>query len=242
MTYTEPTPSVGVETQEGLPTEQQPSEVVTTDTTNVTEPAPQSYTVKVNGEEMQVSLDEALAGYQRQADYTQKTQALAEAERLWTSLQRDPEHTLRVLSDAYGFGVEPQEEEEDLDPEERRWREVEAFMQAQHEQAMQAQIDAQLAQLHQQYGEFDDNALIQHMVDHSIADFEAGYAHMQFRAQQVAAQQRQEADAQTQQQKAAAPPIAGGHGVQGGAVVTGAQGPATSVAEAWAQAKQQLQM
>lgn len=241
MTYTEPAETVSAETTpttEGLQ-EQQPTTEATT-TESVTE-APQMFTVKVNGAEQQVTLDEALAGYQRQADYTQKTQALAEAERLWTALQRDPENTLRVLQDAYGIGVEAEDDEE-LDPEERRWREVEAFMQAQHEQAMQAQIDAQLAGLHQRFGDFDDNALIQHMVDHSIADFEAGYAHMQFQAQQLAQQQKQQADAQVQQQKAAAPPVAGGHGVQGGAVVAGAQGPAGSVAEAWAQAKQQLQM
>lgn len=36
------------------------------------------YTVKVDGEEMEVTLDELRSGYQRQKDYTKKTQALAE--------------------------------------------------------------------------------------------------------------------------------------------------------------------
>lgn len=36
------------------------------------------FTVKVNGKEVDVTLDEALKGYQREADYTQKTQQLAE--------------------------------------------------------------------------------------------------------------------------------------------------------------------
>lgn len=36
------------------------------------------YTVKVNGQEVDVTLDEALKGYQREADYTQKTQQLGE--------------------------------------------------------------------------------------------------------------------------------------------------------------------
>tara|TARA_B100001093_G_scaffold84801_1_gene76358 strand:- start:543 stop:1562 length:1020 start_codon:yes stop_codon:yes gene_type:complete len=36
------------------------------------------FTVKVNGKEIDVTLDEALKGYQREADYTQKTQQLAE--------------------------------------------------------------------------------------------------------------------------------------------------------------------
>jgi hypothetical protein len=43
------------------------------------EPAPEtSYTVKVAGETRKVPLSELLAGYQRNADYTQKTQRLAE--------------------------------------------------------------------------------------------------------------------------------------------------------------------
>lgn len=40
--------------------------------------APELYTVKVNGEELQVTKDELLSGYSRQADYTRKAQALAE--------------------------------------------------------------------------------------------------------------------------------------------------------------------
>ena len=38
---------------------------------------PKSYTVKVNGEEIDVPLNELLAGYQRTADYTRKTQEVA---------------------------------------------------------------------------------------------------------------------------------------------------------------------
>jgi hypothetical protein len=40
------------------------------------------YTVKVDGEEVEVTLKEALAGYQRQADYTRKAQSVAEAKEL----------------------------------------------------------------------------------------------------------------------------------------------------------------
>lgn len=39
---------------------------------------PQAFTVKVDGEEVEVTLDELLKGYSREADYTRKTQALAE--------------------------------------------------------------------------------------------------------------------------------------------------------------------
>lgn len=43
-----------------------------------TEDLDKTYTVKIDGEEVQVSLKEALAGYQRQADYTRKLQSLKE--------------------------------------------------------------------------------------------------------------------------------------------------------------------
>ena len=41
------------------------------------EGAPPTYTVRVDGEELEVPLPELIAGYSRQADYTKKTQALA---------------------------------------------------------------------------------------------------------------------------------------------------------------------
>ena len=39
---------------------------------------PQAYTVKVDGDEFEVTLDELRDGYQRQSDYTRKSQSLAE--------------------------------------------------------------------------------------------------------------------------------------------------------------------
>src|SRR5262245_27338250 len=41
------------------------------------EPAPQTYKVKVDGGEIEVTLDELQAGYSRHSDYSRKTQALA---------------------------------------------------------------------------------------------------------------------------------------------------------------------
>lgn len=52
-------------------------EIVQDDTGEEVE-APQSYTVKVNGEEMEVNLDELRSGYQRDQDYRKKTMDLAE--------------------------------------------------------------------------------------------------------------------------------------------------------------------
>jgi len=73
-----------------------------------TEPG-DAYTVKVDGEESQVSLSELQDGYQRQADYTRKTQELAEerqrlqqAEAIASALETDPAGTIAALSSAFG--------------------------------------------------------------------------------------------------------------------------------------------
>lgn len=51
---------------------------------------PDAYTVRVDGHEFEVPLPELIAGYQRQADYTKKTQAVA-------SQRKDLEHELNAM-------------------------------------------------------------------------------------------------------------------------------------------------
>ena len=73
------------------------------------EPVGDGYTIKVDGVEEQVSLDELRDGYQRQSDYTRKTQELAsergrlqQAEAIVNSLEADPAGTLEALGNAFG--------------------------------------------------------------------------------------------------------------------------------------------
>ena len=87
------------------------------------EPAGESYTVKVDGAEEQVSLDELRDGYQRQADYTRKTQELAsersrlqQAEAIVQSLEADPAGTLEALGDAFGVARATGEPAGQVDP------------------------------------------------------------------------------------------------------------------------------
>jgi hypothetical protein len=47
------------------------------------------YTIKVDGEELEVGIDELKNGYQRQADYTRKSQALAEQRKETESIQSE---------------------------------------------------------------------------------------------------------------------------------------------------------
>jgi hypothetical protein len=63
------------ETDEPVETEDTGEEETEEETEDTTET---SYTIKVDGEEYEVNLDELKAGYQRQSDYTRKSQALAE--------------------------------------------------------------------------------------------------------------------------------------------------------------------
>ena len=51
------------------------------------EEEPDVYAVKVDGEELEVSLDELVQGYSRQSDYTRKTQELASQRDEMTQLQ-----------------------------------------------------------------------------------------------------------------------------------------------------------
>ena len=47
------------------------------------------YTIKVDGEELEVGIEELKNGYQRQADYTRKSQALAEQRKETESIQSE---------------------------------------------------------------------------------------------------------------------------------------------------------
>ena len=69
--------------------------------------------IKVDGEEVSVPLREALSGYSRTADYTQKTQQLAEQRRqaeealvLQQAMQAAPGLTVQILASRAGVSVE----------------------------------------------------------------------------------------------------------------------------------------
>ena len=62
---------------------------------------PEAYTVKVDGEEFEVSLEELRDGYQRQADYTRKSQSLAEQRKAYEAnlqaVQKEREEYSKAL-------------------------------------------------------------------------------------------------------------------------------------------------
>ena len=212
-----------------------------------------TYKVKVGGDEYDITVEEALAGYQRQQDYTRKTQALAsereqlsQAQQLWNAIEQNPEQTIGAIADAYGFklsaaeiaAAEAQQEAQDSGsaPADPRWQQVEQFMQQAQNDRLQAQIDRDLAAIHVSHGvQFDDQQLIAFAVERGIANLDDAFTVWTAHAARQVAQDRQ-----VQAKKAAIPPIAGGHGTAAGAVNPGPSGRPLSIAEAFAAAEAEL--
>jgi len=136
-----------------------------------------------------ITLDEARNGYLRQSDYTKKTQELAEmrqrladAEAITEALRSDPANTLKALGDAFGVGMDVQENDSfmDLDPDEQRIAILEQKIAAQEQAATQAAIEAELNDMHGQYGDFDDSALFAHAIKGGFPNLRAAYADLNF--------------------------------------------------------------
>lgn len=129
--------------------------------------------VKVDGEVVRVPLSEALSGYQRQADYTRKTQELSRATALQQALEANPQATLQLLQQTYGveagnqmaYAAQAEEQDDGIDPSDPVARQM---------SALRAQVDEltsyrteqvlndTLAGLQAKYGEhFNEQELIQ---------------------------------------------------------------------------------
>lgn len=212
----------------------------------------ESYTIKVDGEEQSVTLEELQSGYQRQADYTRKTQELAserqrlqQAEAIANALESDPAGTITALSTAFGVSdplVAPESDDswEDMDPTEQRIAKIEAQMESQAAAARQQAIDKEVVGLKSKYGEFDERVLFRHALSNGIPNLDAAYAHMKFGEVSASAAQAR-ADREVTESKREAPAVAGGKTVQAGAVVSNNKGQqASSIREAFALAKKQL--
>ena len=77
MTSEQDMESESVETEEDDPNELSPDDLVD-DEQEVEDEKPNLYTIKIDGQDKQVTLEELQNGYSRQADYTRKSQVLAE--------------------------------------------------------------------------------------------------------------------------------------------------------------------
>ena len=78
-------------------------------------------TVKIDGKAMQIPLKEALAGYQRNADYSRKTTALAEERRM---LESEKQGTAQVRDYASQLANQYAQQLQQLVPQEPDWQEL----------------------------------------------------------------------------------------------------------------------
>ena len=140
---------------------------------------PQSFTVKVDGKEVQVTIDELKQGYSRTEDYTRKTQALAQerkaAQAEFEQVRAERQQYAQLLGALHEqlAQAEPQVNLEELyatDPIEwMRQKELqrernEKYIAIQSEQQRLAQIQqAEQQQYQRQYLESQKNALLQAM-------------------------------------------------------------------------------
>lgn len=214
--------------------------------------------VKLDGEELQVPLAEAIAGYQRQADYTRKTQELAEqrqslqfAATLQSALENDPAATIDLLSRHYGISRQAAQDmvdsfDEELDPQERRLRELDTRIAQFEEFQTQQQVEAEVKRLQSKYSDFDINEVVGAAVRMNSTDLEATYKQLAFdkimhekEIQALAAErQRQESEKITEAKRAAA--VVSGGASASAATTDESTQPISSVMDAWLAAKRQL--
>lgn len=168
--------------------------------------------------------EERLAGL-RQADYTRKTQQLAEeraalqaereslqhAQAVWNALQEDPKGALEALIEQFSDvldGEGPSQEAIRLERIEQR------LEQEQNERYLN-QLYAECASIAEEYGtQFDPDRLLEYAVEKEIPNLRAAFL---LRREEVARAQKER---QRQTAKETAPPVAGGSSRATGSSVT----------------------
>jgi hypothetical protein len=216
--------------------------------------------VKLDGEELQVPLSEAIAGYQRQADYTRKTQELAQqreqmqfAAAIQSALERDPEATIDLLTRHYGISraearavAAEVEDVESLDPQEKRLRELDQRIASFEDFQSQQQIEREVARLQSKYSDFNVAEVVQAALKANSADLEGTYKQLSYdkiqqqrQLESQAKERQQSAEKQVVEAKRQAAVVSGGSSATASTTTETAE-PIRSISEAWAAAKRQL--
>jgi hypothetical protein len=210
--------------------------------------------VVVDGEELDVPLREAVSGYQRQSDYTRKTQQLAEERRqvqfasaIQQALDNDPLATIDLLKTHYGINEQIQSEDEDLyiDPIEQQYRQLDERIRSFEEQQAYMELERTIDSLQQKYGEeFDANEVVAAALATGATDLEAVHKQLAYDrlyqqrlVDQKVQQSSKQRESEVTQAKRQAGIVAGGTSASSASPDTG---PITSLRDAFAAAKQQL--
>ena len=217
--------------------------------------------IKVDGEEVTVPLSEAVAGYQRQADYTRKTQELASqrSELQWAAalrgaLDNDPRGTVELLVQHYGISMPQAQQMQQqmasdpygfddfdtptVDPINPKLGEIEQrllkFEQAQAQQQLQAEVQ----RLQTAYGsDFDPQEVVGAALRSGSTDLESTFKQIAFDRLLVKSRAADTAAVQRQAKKTAGV-------VSGGASARPAgrdDGPIRSISDAYYAAKRELE-
>ena len=97
--------------EEGQAEEETEEEVTEEEEFEVVAEEDLKYTIKVDGEELEVGIDELKNGYQRQADYTRKSQALAEQRKETENIQSERQR-LEQERQMYANGLQMLQEQQ----------------------------------------------------------------------------------------------------------------------------------
>ena len=97
--------------EEGQAEEETEEEVTEEEERDIVAEEDLKYTIKVDGEELEVGIDELKNGYQRQADYTRKSQALAEQRKETEGIQSERQR-LEQERQMYANGLQMLQEQQ----------------------------------------------------------------------------------------------------------------------------------
>lgn len=192
------------------------------------------FTVTVDGDEVEVTLEELTKSYMRQSDYTRKTQDVARqreeaaaALRLYTALQENPQATLAAL--AQHLGTEDTDDDGDLDPVEQRLQQHEQFIEQQEERQFMEWLTTEVGQLSTEFGEeIDPTELAEFAVERNVPDLRAAYLLRRHEAERAERVAKANKDAAARARKA--PKVAGGSRAAG--TTAAPEKPIASVADA----------
>lgn len=211
--------------------------------------------IVVDGEELEVPLKEAVSGYQRQSDYTRKTQQLAEerknvqfAQAIQQALDNDPSATIELLKSHYGLEqTDSFDDEDDLfsDPMEKQYRQLESRLRSFEEQQALNELERNINGLQQKYGEdFDANEVVAQALALGTTNLEAVYKQIAFdrlyskdRAQREVQERKSQQEQKVVQAKRTSGIVAGGSSSQSSSADTA---PINSLRDAFSVAKRQL--
>jgi hypothetical protein len=207
-----------------------------------------TFEVKVNGETLRVTQDELLAGYSRQADYTRKSQDLAnqrreleQAKAIADALEHNPQQAIQTIAKFYGVtppqpqSVAQEYASEDVDEsigvthsgDDALRQEIAQLRQQMHAVATDAQtqkLSASMDALEQQFGEFDKAAVLRHMKTHNLPSVDVAYRDLYFTEAAEALAERRAREA-AEQQVVAQKKADEGLVAQGGSIAAGSVQP-----------------